>query len=528
DIEKMDFVWATVYTTTILNLAPREAERSSVRFFVLRKRFLVALIIGAAFELQMALNIMYPWFPSVTASYLKWPFVSWHPGTLDFGVAIGMPWFEGLPGWTGIIFSHPVGFAVAFLMPLEVLLTAGIFTFIQGSLIPMILSFMGMVPKPAFPGGGSRYGYNAWYYGSALGPGNPYLGNVLSDLGFWVGLGFFPLIMGGNWRYIVDTLRSARRGPSTEEREREPMPYRWAWTLFAVCFVLFLVWGYVGLGLGLAAGIIWLVYWTFTQLGFVRMKAAGYVNRELVDDWIGIVFYSRMLYPPFMNLPGTFADLNAIYPNPDAVSYYGMRHLFSIKGFLWGNTDMYAAHTFMETYKVGANLGVKPRDMFKAVTLATVIVISVALPAGLWYYYTFGIKPEGIAYEWSLGGSGAGAWTIPGFMWVGLPQDVGWKVGLTGLLSFLVMGALVWLRSHFIWFPLSPVGAVIGVQIASVIIGWGYTYLVTYFLKRLAFRVGGVKLYEDWIVPVAVGFIVGYALGVLLWGVASIARFLYV
>jgi hypothetical protein len=39
--------------------------------------------------------------------------------------------------------------------------------------------------------------------------------------------------------------------------------------------------------------------------------------------------------------------------------------------------------------------------------------------------------------------------------------------------------------------------------------------------------VGGIKFYEDWIMPVAIGFIVGYGLGVLLWDSASVVTFLY-
>jgi len=525
DIERIDFVWATIHTNMILNIAPKE-ERIGLRQLILRKRMLAALIIGLIFELQMALNIMFPWFPAVTAAWQKWPWVAWHPGTLDFGVAIGPVWFESLPGWTGIIFGHPVAYAIGFLLPVDILLTVGLSTFVQSSLIPMILWFMGMVPKPSFPGGGSRYGFNAWYYGSNLGPGNPYLGAVIQNMALWIGLGFFTIVCGGNWRYVVDTIKSAIKGPSAEEKEREPMTYRVSWLIFIVCIVLFLIWGNVVFGLGVVAGVLWLLYWGFSQLAFVRMKAAGHVNRELGDDWMGPPYYFRMMYPPFMNLPSTFEGLIDIYPDPNAVSYYAVKYLHGFKGFAINNTELVATQTVVETYKIGSELGIKPKDMFRAVTIASLVVMTITLPSGLWYYYTYGIKPEGLSYMWALGHSMAGAWNIPGWMWVGHPLEVGWKITTTFWLGFLAIGAIVFLRSRFVWFPLSPVGAVMGFSMASIVVGWGYAFFLTYFLKKLALRIGGVRFMEDWITPLGIGFIFGYGLGALLWGVASAWMFL--
>lgn len=526
EIEKMDFVWATAHTNVILNIAPKEDQRTSPRFFLLRKRFLVGLIIGAIFELQMALHIMLPWFPAVTAAWEAWPWVAWHPGTLDFGVAIGPAWFESLPGWTGIIFAHPVGFAIAFLAPLEILLTCGIFTFIQGSLIPMILHFMGMVPKPSFPGGGSRYGFNAWYYGTTLGPGNPLLGSTVANFGAYMGLGFFPLIIGGNWRYIVDTFKAVRRGPTKEEIEKEPMPYRWAWIIFIISAILLLIWGHIFLSMDVVAWFLLLIYFGFGQLAKVRIKAAGFNNRSSWDDWMGAPYNWWRIWPGYQGLPVTWEGLKEIYPDPNAVSWFSIKYFWGFKGFSFSNTEMFATQTLVETYKIGADLGVKPRDMFKSVTIASILVMSVSLPLGLWLYYTFGIKPEGLAYIWSTGGGNmAGAWNIPGWAVWGSPLEHGWKTGVAALLSFLTIGALCFLRSHFVWFPLSPVGAVMGLTINSTVIGWGYTFGLTYILKRLVLRIGGAKFIDDWIIPVGVGFIVGYGVGVLLWNIASVLYF---
>ncbi|RLE62506.1 MAG: hypothetical protein DRJ47_10575 [Thermoprotei archaeon] len=522
DIERLEFVYATVHTLTLINAEPFGEERTGLTSLVRRKRFLAALVIGFLFELQFALGIMFPWFPSVVSAWQKWPWVSWHPGTLDFGVAIGPAWFESLPGWTGIIFGHPVAFAVAFLVPVDILLSAGIFCWIQSSLIPMIMWFMGLVPKPAFPGGGSRYGYNAWYYGR---PENPYLGAVLANFGVFIGLGLWYCILGGNWRYLVDTIRSAIKGPTKDEKEREAMSYRAAWLTFIISVVLFLVWANIAFGLRVDAGILWLIFWGFTQLTLVRMKAAGYIVRSAEDDWMGPPYYFRMVYPPFQNLPGTYEDLLKIYPDPNAVSWYGIKYLHGFKGFSLANTEVFATQTVVEAYKVGANLGIKPRDMFRSVTIASLIVMTISLPLGLWFYYTYGIKPEGLNYIWGRGNSMAASFNIPGWMWVGHPLEVGWEVAVTFVITVLICGALIWLKSHFIWFPINPIGFSMGVGHAFVCIGWGYTYLVTYFLKKLVLRIGGVKWMEEWVTPIAAGFIAGYSLGVLAWGLASIAVF---
>jgi len=203
------------------------------------------------------------------------------------------------------------------------------------------------------------------------------------------------------------------------------------------------------------------------------------------------------------------------------------KYLHGMQGFAINNTDLFATETLVETYKIGADVGVKPRDMFRSVTIASVIVMLITLPVGLMLYYSYGIKPEGAAYMWSLGSSMAGSWNLPGWAWVGHPFEVGWKVAATFVVTFLVMGALVFLKAHFVWFPLNPVGAAMGVGMGGVVVGWGYSFLLTYVLKRLALRIGGVRILEDWITPVSVGFIVGYGIGVVLWNVASGIMFLY-
>ncbi|MEM2904521.1 MAG: hypothetical protein QW057_05670 [Candidatus Bathyarchaeia archaeon] len=42
------------------------------------------------------------------------------------------------------------------------------------------------------------------------------------------------------------------------------------------------------------------------------------------------------------------------------------------------------------------------KGVFKAVTVTSVVDMTTSLLIGLWYYSTFGIKPEGVVYTWGF------------------------------------------------------------------------------------------------------------------------------
>ena len=80
-------------------------------------------------------------------------------------------------------------------------------------------------------------------------------------------------------------------------------------------------------------------------------------------------------------------------------------------------------------------------------------------------------------------------------------------------------------RSLWYWFPLEPIGVWAGVAGTSTFILTSWT--AAWVLKRLTLRIGGVDLFSEKGVPIAVGFMIGWNLALFLSGVLGIYRFFY-
>lgn len=87
---------------------------------------------------------------------------------------------------------------------------------------------------------------------------------------------------------------------------------------------------------------------------------------------------------------------------------------------------------------------------------------------------------------------------------------------ITGLeIAFLVSGAainmlLVAGRYFFYWWPLNPIGFVIGAS--GMIRGMTFTIFMAWLVQTILVRIGGVKLYQK-VQPLFLGILVGYVVG---------------
>jgi hypothetical protein len=79
--------------------------------------------------------------------------------------------------------------------------------------------------------------------------------------------------------------------------------------------------------------------------------------------------------------------------------------------------------------------------------------------------------------------------------------------------------------SRFVWWPLDPVGAYIGCGGPGVKIGLGWVFIIAYIIKYSALKIGGTKLFNDKVVPLAVGFILGSAFAAILGSILGIVTF---
>lgn len=74
-------------------------------------------------------------------------------------------------------------------------------------------------------------------------------------------------------------------------------------------------------------------------------------------------------------------------------------------------------------------------------------------------------------------------------------------------------------------FPLDPYGFLLSYANRSISEGIWDMVAVAWVLKLLTLRIGGSRAYEEYGVPVATGFLLGYALSILTGGLISAVRF---
>jgi len=91
--------------------------------------------------------------------------------------------------------------------------------------------------------------------------------------------------------------------------------------------------------------------------------------------------------------------------------------------------------------------------------------------------------------------------------------------------GILVVWTLSILHARFAVFPLDPYGFLLTFGTRSISEGIWVMVLAAYVLKLATLRVGGSKAYERLGVPVATGFLLGYAIAILIGGALSVVRF---
>ena len=86
---------------------------------------------------------------------------------------------------------------------------------------------------------------------------------------------------------------------------------------------------------------------------------------------------------------------------------------------------------------------------------------------------------------------------------------------------------LSFLHARFVWFPLEPLGFLLATDGHALIEGIWTMTLAAWVAKTITLRVGGSKLYEKTGIPVAIGFLIGVIIIVILGGAVLVYRFFF-
>ena len=171
----------------------------------------------------------------------------------------------------------------------------------------------------------------------------------------------------------------------------------------------------------------------------------------------------------------------------------------------------------MQGARLGTAAGIAPRHMLLAILLAGTFGIVVAFWAHLHVYYTYGCATAKVR-SWITSVGQQPFVLLRSWLSSPPPTDqtglfaAGAGLGITAL--------LVYLRQHFLWWPLHPVGYALA-NTSSLDYVW-CPFFIAWLLKTAALRFGGIALYRRTL-PFFLGLILGDYVVPTVWGLIGVA-----
>jgi hypothetical protein len=485
-IEKVPFPYAlTAYE--IIKRIPETTRRSSSSSVRRLSPFLIGIMLGIIFNLPILLANIFPWFPDI---------YGWRTNTCGHGsvrLYTGTP-LQAIVG-LGFANKHPFAVALMYLAPLSVLFNWWFWWAVY--LILMEVAY-----------------YMGYYTGfkeattccKEWGPISlrfdpPYKWQAFFR-GAMIGLTIFYLVT--HWSYIRDTLRAAF-GRYKEFEKGEPISYKMAYLLFTVSFLAIMA---VMLICGLSVVTAFLMPVTIFLFWFSNTRMAALTGATIYCHEGGNALYRLLIWPkapePITREFVVASTLSFTIPGRAETANSGS-FLFSLCSF-----------------KLADLIGVDNRRVFKMLIVANAIVPLSFFLGWLWINYSVGSSR--LSFSGICCAGPIERWGNP-TNWNRMPGTDPWAhIFLIGIIA---AGVISWLHARFAWFPFEPVGFTLALSDASIFFGLWSPALVAWILKTITLRVGGSKLYENYGIPVASGFMIGFVAVCFLGGLIGIYRFFF-
>lgn len=291
--------------------------------------------------------------------------------------------------------------------------------------------------------------------------------------GLWMARGHLKMV----WQHAL--------GMATELRDEDELfSYRTAVFGF-ISGWLFLIFWLHAIGFTIPISILFLTLLFIFYLGIARVLAeAGLINLDLPINahafTIGIVGSVNMTGPTLTGMGLT----NAFARNWRTFTMVGLSHVAWFREYMWPNR----------------------KQLVLWITLAFLVSVVTSTIYVIYTGYTQGADNLHINL------------TNTGILFYDL--IVKWMRNATRIseieIIFLVSGAMVNMllvagRYFFYWWPLNPIGFVIGAS--GPIRGLTFTIFIAWLIKAILLRLGGVRLYQS-MQPLFLGILIGYVAGV--------------
>ncbi|MEM1559309.1 MAG: DUF6785 family protein, partial [Candidatus Bathyarchaeia archaeon] len=341
-----------------------------------------------------------------------------------------------------------------------------------------------------------------------------YTWGSITWLSFGVGFGFifYPVFVAFRSE-LLNTLKAIIGKAPREVEAKEPMRYTYMFIGFIVCALIYVIsWWYASLGyLPIVFGFIWYIL-NGLYYGVARAKVAGEFGLVLdpFNDnmWAHIWDNSMRLWwvadtaSPFFirDVKERFIVLRGDYP--------------------WYSTFIRAAPTasLLQSYKVASIEGVHSRYIFIGAVIAVIVGVITSIFTLLPMWCNFGalnlaaFNYTGAPNNYQQRAPTYTCRTEVGVYWrFAPPVGAQWIQFAIGLVIISVVYAL---HAKYPWFPLSPGGVAMG--FGWIIVNMVFPAIIAYIVKLIILRIGGTKLYDDLLMPFAIGMTAAVGIAVIL------------
>jgi hypothetical protein len=324
---------------------------------------------------------------------------------------------------------------------------------------------------------------------------------AFGEFGMLFGVAFWAIIL--QRRYLWRTIKAVW-DPTIIDESNEPMSYRTAWIGLAVTSVIF------GLALLLSGSPIQGAIYTvlFLLVGYV---AGARLRAETAGMGVG--------HPGYIHLHGMHTARMIVGGNttPETATPGFYVTSMWIQFFQRDAAVSTPAISSLESYNIARITKTRTRDIFMGHSISVVSIILMCLILWPILAYSYGLSNEwSNEYSHELDYSQSSLELAKGGYWDHQTYEINiWGQAILGVVFAIGLNIIRLTRP---WLPLNPVAGPILMSLRGGY--WWLPILIAYLIKFTVVRIGGARAYTRYLLPGAVGFILGAA---GIWGYTTLA-----
>ncbi|MFX0208147.1 MAG: DUF6785 family protein [Candidatus Hodarchaeota archaeon] len=386
---------------------------------------------------------------------------------------------------------EPIMIAVFLLVSLNVLLSALVFYLLFWVIVPIVETELGLIAPPtgvASPpdidlGFAKVGGMSLFTFG---------------EFGILFGCAIWAILL--QRRYLWRTIQ-AIWDPSIIDESGEPIPYRVAWIGFLGCALVFLGSLLISNQFNLIGGIYAVVFLCVAYIAGARLRA------ETAGMGVG--------HPGYVHLHGmhTARVLMGIDGENKPLDQGGFYvTALWLQFFQRDAAPATPAISSLESYNIARITNTRTRDIFISHAIGIVMIIILCLIAWPFFTYFYGLSNEWAGEAGHNFDYTESSYTlVTGGYWDFLSYEVDiWGQAILGIVFAIGLNII---RLSNPWLPLNPIAAPILMSLRGGY--WWLPILIAYLIKYGTVRIGGTKAYTTYLLPAAVGYLLGTA---GIWG----------